>query len=79
MNAGGEMPLFMISEPEYLQTRDDIGDVYLVKFSISNVGDSRGLVDFMDPEAVMALVGDAGVEPLAADVKGRLEKVMAEL
>ena len=29
--------------------------------------------------AVMALVGDAGVEPLAADVKGRLEKVMAAL
>ncbi|MEA3460573.1 MAG: ABC transporter permease subunit, partial [Bacteroidota bacterium] len=46
MNAGGEMPTFLISEPEYLQTRDDIGDVYLVKFSISNVGFARGLVDF---------------------------------
>lgn len=46
MNAGGDMPLFMISEPEYLQTRDDIGDVYLVKFSITNVGNARGLVDF---------------------------------
>ena len=46
MNAGGEMPLFMISEPEYLQTRDDIGDVYLVKFRITNVGNARGLVDF---------------------------------
>lgn len=46
INAGGEMPTFMISEPEYLQTRDDIGDVYLVKFSISNVGNATGLVDF---------------------------------
>jgi len=46
INAGGEMPTFLISEPEYLQTRDDIGDVYLVKFSISNVGSARGLVDF---------------------------------
>ncbi len=46
INAGGEMPTFLISEPEYLQTRDDIGDVYLVKFSISNVGNARGLVDF---------------------------------
>ena len=36
-------------------------------------------VSFMDPEAVMSLVGDAGVEPLAADVKGRLERVMATL
>jgi hypothetical protein len=33
----------------------------------------------MDPEAVMALVGDPGVEPLAADVKSRLERVMAAL
>jgi hypothetical protein len=46
MNAGGDMPVFMISEPDYLQTRDDIGDVYLVKFSITNVGNARGLVDF---------------------------------
>ena len=46
MNAGGDMPTFLISEPEYLQTRDDIGDVYLVKFSISNIGNARGLVDF---------------------------------
>ena len=36
-------------------------------------------ISFMDPEAVMSLVGDAGVEPLAADVKGRLERVMAAL
>jgi len=46
INAGGEMPTFLISEPDYLQTRDDIGDVYLVKFSITNVGNARGLVDF---------------------------------
>ena len=46
INAGGEMPSFLISEPDYLQTRDDIGDVYLVKFKISNVGNARGLVDF---------------------------------
>ncbi len=46
INAGGEMPTFLISEPEYLQTRDDIGDVYLVKFRISNVGNATGLVDF---------------------------------
>jgi len=46
INSGGEMPTFLISEPEYLQTRDDIGDVYLVKFSISNIGNARGLVDF---------------------------------
>lgn len=36
-------------------------------------------VSFMDPEAVMGLVGNAGVEPLAAEVKGRLERVMDAL
>jgi uncharacterized protein (DUF302 family) len=36
-------------------------------------------VSFMDPEAVMSLVDDPGVEPLAADVKSRLERVMAAL
>ncbi len=41
-----EMPTFLISEPEYLQTRDEIGDVYLVKFKITNVGNATGLVDF---------------------------------
>jgi ABC-type transport system involved in multi-copper enzyme maturation permease subunit len=46
INSGGDLPTFLISEPEYLQTRDDIGDVYLVKFRITNVGNARGLVDF---------------------------------
>ena len=45
INKGGGMATFKISPPEYLQTRDDIGDVYLVKYRISNVGDSKGLVN----------------------------------
>jgi len=36
-------------------------------------------VEFMDPESVMALVDDPGVEPLAGEVKGKLERVMAAL
>ena len=36
-------------------------------------------VSFMDPKAVMSLVDEADVEPLASDVKGRLERVMAAL
>ena len=47
-----------------LVRQDDAGQVY---------------VSFMDPEAVMSLVDDRGVEPLAADVKSRLERVMAAL
>ncbi len=36
-------------------------------------------VDFMDPQSVLSLVGDPGVEPLAAEVKGRLQRVMTAL
>lgn len=41
----GGMASLLISEPEYLQTRDDIGDVYLIRYQISNVGTSLGLVE----------------------------------
>jgi uncharacterized protein (DUF302 family) len=36
-------------------------------------------VSFMDPESVLSLVGDPAVEPLAAEVKERLQRVMAAL
>ncbi|HSJ10786.1 MAG TPA: DUF302 domain-containing protein [Longimicrobiales bacterium] len=42
-------------------------------------GDSEGesVVTVMDPKAALALTGNAEVEPLAADVKQRLERVVA--
>ena len=36
-------------------------------------------VSFMDPEAVMGLVGNPDMEPLAGDVKQRLERVLEAL
>jgi uncharacterized protein (DUF302 family) len=36
-------------------------------------------VDFMDPVSVMSLVKDPGVEPLANDVRSRLERVLDAL
>ena len=36
-------------------------------------------VEFMDPQSGLSLVGDAGVEPLAAEVKSKLQRVMAAL
>jgi len=43
--------------------------------------DQQGVVhvDFMDPQSVLSLVNDPGVEPLAAEVKGRLQQVLAAL
>jgi len=36
-------------------------------------------VSFMDPQAVLSLVDNPGVEPLAGEVKSRLERVLAAL
>ncbi len=36
-------------------------------------------VSFMDPQSVLSLVDDPGVEPLAKEVKGRLQQVLAAL
>lgn len=36
-------------------------------------------VDFMDPESVLSLVDDPRVGPLAAEVKSRLQRVLAAL
>jgi len=36
-------------------------------------------VSFMDPKSVMSLVGDPGVEPLADEVKAKLERVLEAL
>jgi uncharacterized protein (DUF302 family) len=36
-------------------------------------------VEFMDPDAVLGLVGRAEVEPIASEVRTRLQRVMAAL
>lgn len=43
--AGTDLPEFLVSPLEYYQTRDDYGDVYVVRLKVSNIGGSNGLVD----------------------------------
>jgi len=45
INTKGKIPTFLISSPEYIFTRDDIGELFLIKFSMRNTGDIKGLVD----------------------------------
>jgi hypothetical protein len=45
INTRGKLPSFLMSSPDYILTRDEIGEVYLVKFQICNTGEVRGLVD----------------------------------
>ena len=58
---------------------DDIGLLLPCNVLVREDADGKVHVDFMDPESVLGLVKDPGVTPLAQDVKGRLQRVMAAL
>jgi uncharacterized protein (DUF302 family) len=58
---------------------EDIGLLLPCNVLVREDADGKVHVDFMDPVSVMSLVNDPGVEPLANEVKGRLEKVLAAL
>ncbi len=56
---------------------EDIGLLLPCNVLVREDDKARVHVDFMDPESVLSLVNDKRVGPLAADVKGRLERVLA--
>jgi uncharacterized protein (DUF302 family) len=58
---------------------EDIGLLLPCNVLVREDAEARVHVDFMDPQSVLSLVDHPGVEPLAAEVKGRLERVMAAL
>lgn len=58
---------------------DDIGLLLPCNVLVREDADGKVHVDFMDPVSVLALVKDPGVTPLAQEVKGRLQRVMAAL
>ena len=58
---------------------EDIGLLLPCNVLVREDAEGKVHVDFMDPVSVMSLVNDPGVEPLANDVKGRLQNVLAAL
>ena len=54
----------------------DIGLLLPCNVLVREGDDGSVNVSFMDPASVMSLVDDPGVEPLAAEVKARLERVL---
>lgn len=58
---------------------DDIGLLLPCNVLVREDADGKVHVDFMDPVSVLALVKNPGVTPLAQEVKGRLQRVMAAL
>jgi uncharacterized protein (DUF302 family) len=58
---------------------EDIGLLLPCNVLVREDADANVWVDFMDPESVLSLVNDPGVAPLATEVKGRLQRVLAAL
>ena len=58
---------------------EDIGLLLPCNVLVREDAENKVHVDFMDPESVLSLVKHPGVAPLATDVKGRLQRVMAAL
>ena len=58
---------------------EDIGLLLPCNVLVREDSSDKVHVDFMDPESVLSLVNDPGVAPLASDVKGRLQRVLAAL
>jgi uncharacterized protein (DUF302 family) len=54
----------------------DIGLLLPCNVLVREDEDGSVNVSFMDPASVMSLVDDPGVEPLAAEVKARLQRVL---
>jgi uncharacterized protein (DUF302 family) len=64
---------------EAISAVEDIGLLLPCNVLVREDADGGVHVDFMDPVSVMSLVGHPGVEPLASDVKGRLQRVLEAL
>lgn len=64
---------------EAISAVEDIGLLLPCNVLVREDADGGVHVDFMDPVSVMSLVGHPGVEPLANDVKGRLQRVLEAL
>lgn len=56
---------------------EDIGLLLPCNVLVREDAEGQVHVDFMDPQSVLSLVNDAGVEPLAAEVKEKLLRVLA--
>lgn len=57
----------------------DIGLLLPCNVLVREDSDGKVHIGFMDPEAVLSLVDDPGVDPLAEQVKSKLKTVMAAL
>jgi uncharacterized protein (DUF302 family) len=62
-----------------LEMEPQIGALLPCNVVVRQGADGKTVVEFMDPNAVLGLVGRPEIAPIAAEVRARLERVMAAL
>ncbi len=62
-----------------LEMEPQIGALLPCNVVVRQGADGKTVVEFMDPNAVLGLVGRPEVAPIAAEVRARLERVLAAL
>jgi uncharacterized protein (DUF302 family) len=62
-----------------LEVEPQIGALLPCNVVVRQGADGKTVVEFMDPDAVLGLVGRPEVAPIAAEVKARLTRVMQAL
>ena len=83
---GKEIPPYKIlgaCNPQFAHRAIDIepqiGALLPCNVVVRQGADGKTVVEFMDPDAVLGLVGRPEIAPIAAEVRARLERVMAAL
>jgi uncharacterized protein (DUF302 family) len=62
-----------------LDMEPEIGALLPCNVVVRQGADGRTVVEFMDPDAVLGLVGRPEIAPIAAQVRSRLERVLQSL
>jgi uncharacterized protein (DUF302 family) len=83
---GKEMPPYRIlgaCNPQFahlaLEAEPEIGALLPCNVVVRVDRDGKTRVEIMDPQAVLGLVGRADIEPIALQVRERLQRVLASL
>lgn len=62
-----------------IQAVEDIGLLLPCNVLVRETAEGEVHVDFMDPQSVLSLVEKPGIEPMAVEVKQKLQRVFAAL
>ncbi|MDH4095702.1 MAG: DUF302 domain-containing protein [Betaproteobacteria bacterium] len=62
-----------------LEAEPQIGALLPCNVVVRQAADGKTVVEFMDPDAVLGLVGRPEIAPIAAEVRARLQRVLQAL